>query len=116
MSGINGSALGYVAHLEIGVHDHYIPVPVVFSFEFSPVGFGGIIGQVGFFDAFKIQFDRAIKEVHLIVPTFRSIDELIEYLEEENSEQKMQSLIFEKVLLETAECGLPACYNTANFH
>ena len=106
MSGINGSALGYVAHLEIGVHDYYIPVPVVFSLEFSPVGFGGIIGQVGFFDTFKIQFDRAIKEVHLIVPTFRSIDELIEYLEE-NSEQKMQSLIFEKVLLETAECGPP---------
>ena len=65
LSGINGSALGYVAHLEMGVHDHYIPVPVVFSFEFSPVGFGGIIGQVGFFDAFKIQFDRANREIHL---------------------------------------------------
>ncbi len=65
LSGINGSAVGYVAHLEIGVHDHFIPVPVVFSFDFSPVGFGGIIGQVGFFDAFKIQFDRSNREVHL---------------------------------------------------
>lgn len=65
LSGINGSAVGYVAHLEIGIHDHFIPVPVVFSFDFSPVGFGGIIGQVGFFDAFKIEFDRANREVHL---------------------------------------------------
>jgi hypothetical protein len=65
LSGINGSAVGYVAHLEIGVHDHFIPVPVVFSFDFSPVGFGGIIGQVGFFDAFKIQFDRADKAFRL---------------------------------------------------
>ena len=65
LSGINGSAVGYVAHLEIGVNDHFIPAPVVFSFDFSPVGFGGIIGQVGFFDAFKIQFDRASREVHL---------------------------------------------------
>jgi hypothetical protein len=65
LSGINGSAVGYVAHLEIGVNDHFIPAPVVFSFDFSPVGFGGIIGQVGFFDAFKVQFDRAHREVHL---------------------------------------------------
>ena len=65
LSGINGSAVGYVAHLEIGVHDYFIPVPVVFSFDFSPVGFGGIIGQVRFFDAFKIEFDRADKAVHL---------------------------------------------------
>ena len=65
LSGINGSAVGYVAHLEIGVHDHFIPVPAVFSFDFSPVGFGGVIGQVGFFDAFKIQFDRASREFDL---------------------------------------------------
>jgi hypothetical protein len=65
LSGINGSAVGYIAHLEIGVNDHFIPVPVVFSFDFSPVGFGGIIGQVGFFDAFKVEFDRANKACHL---------------------------------------------------
>ena len=65
LSGINGSAKGYVAHLEIGVNDQFIPVPVVFSFDFSPVGFGGIIGQVGFFDAFTIHFDRANKQVVL---------------------------------------------------
>ena len=65
LSGINGSAVGYVAHLEIGVKNHFIPAPVVFSFDFSPVGFGGIIGQVGFFDAFKVQFDRAGRELEL---------------------------------------------------
>lgn len=65
LSGINGSAVGYVAHLEIGVHDHFVAVPAVFSFDFSPVGFGGVIGQVGFFDAFKIQFDRASREFDL---------------------------------------------------
>ena len=63
--GINGSAVGYVAHLEIGVNNHFIPAPVVFSFDFSPVGFGGIIGQIGFFDAFKVQFDRAGRELEL---------------------------------------------------
>ena len=30
------------------------------------VSFGGIIGQVGFFDAFKVQFDRAGRELDLI--------------------------------------------------
>jgi hypothetical protein len=65
LSGINGSAVGYIAHLEIGVNNHFIPAPVVFSFDFSPVGFGGIIGQVGFFDAFKVQFDRAGRELEL---------------------------------------------------
>jgi len=65
LSGINGSAVGYVAHLEIGVNNHFIPAPIVFSFDFSPVGFGGIIGQIGFFDAFKVQFDRAGRELEL---------------------------------------------------
>ena len=65
LSGINGSAVGYVAHLEIGVNNHFIPAPVVFSFDFSPVGFGGIIGQLGFFDTFIVQFDRAKKTVLL---------------------------------------------------
>lgn len=65
LSGINGSAIGYIAHLELGIHNHFTPVPVVFSFDFSPVGFGGIIGQIGFFDAYKIQFDRANKAFHL---------------------------------------------------
>lgn len=65
LSGVAGSAKGYLAHIEIGVNDIFCPVPAIFSFDFSPKGFGGIIGQVGFFDAFKIQFERAEKEVAL---------------------------------------------------
>jgi hypothetical protein len=49
LSGVAGTATGYLAHIEIGVNTTFIPVPAVFSFDFSPKGFGGIIGQVGFF-------------------------------------------------------------------
>jgi hypothetical protein len=65
LSGISGEAPGYVAHIEIGVDNTFIPVPAVFSFKFSPDEFGGLAGQLGFFDAFKIQFDRAEKQFHL---------------------------------------------------
>src|SRR5438105_14699261 len=46
MSGVGGSATGHVAHIEIGVNAIFIPIPAVFSSDFSPKGFGGIIGQV----------------------------------------------------------------------
>jgi hypothetical protein len=56
--GLSGDAPGYVAHLEIGVENTFIPVPAAFSFHFPPDEFGGPANQLGFFDAFKIQFDR----------------------------------------------------------
>jgi hypothetical protein len=59
VSGVSGTATGYVTHLEIGVKETFFSVPAVFSFEFSPDEFGGLAGQLGFFDTFKIQFDRA---------------------------------------------------------
>ena len=65
LSGVAGAAEGYVAHIEIGVEEIFFPVPVVFSFDFSPKGFGGVIGQIGFFDNFIVQFDRANKTVVL---------------------------------------------------
>ena len=65
LSGVAGAAEGYVAHIEIGVEDTFFPVPVVFWFDFSPKGFGGVIGQIGFFDNFIVQFDRANKTVVL---------------------------------------------------
>src|SRR5690348_8977631 len=43
LSGVAGKATGYLAHIEIGVNHRFIPVPAVFSFDFSPKGFGGII-------------------------------------------------------------------------
>jgi hypothetical protein len=65
LNGVAGSATGYVAHIEIGIDDRFFPLPAVFSFDFSPKGFGGIIGQLGFFDHFLITFNRAKKEVVL---------------------------------------------------
>src|SRR6202165_5486676 len=65
LGGVGGTATGYVMHIELGVHNTFFSVPAVFSFEFSPDEFGGLAGQVGFFDTFKIQFDRANREVHL---------------------------------------------------
>ena len=65
LSGVAGAAEGYLAHIEIGVQETFFPVPVVFSFDFSPKGFGGIIGQVGFFDSLLVVFNRANKTVTL---------------------------------------------------
>ena len=65
LNGVAGMATGYVAHIEIGVAENFLSVPAVFSFDFSPKGFGGIIGQLGFFDTFIVQFDRANKTVLL---------------------------------------------------
>ncbi|MFL5696536.1 MAG: hypothetical protein ACJ797_05460 [Ktedonobacteraceae bacterium] len=65
LSGVAGAAEGYIAHIEIGVEDTFFPVPVDFWFDFSPKGFGGVIGQIGFFDTFIVQFDRASKTVVL---------------------------------------------------
>ena len=65
LGGVGGTATGYVTHIELGVHNTFFSVPAVFSFEFSPDEFGGLAGQLGFFDTFLIQFDRANKTVVL---------------------------------------------------
>ena len=46
LNGVAGIATGYVAHIEIGIDERFFPIPAVFSFDFSPKGFGGIIGQL----------------------------------------------------------------------
>ena len=56
LSGVAGKAIGYVAHIEIGVNTTFFPVPAVFSFDFSPDEFGGLAGQVGFFDTYIVEF------------------------------------------------------------
>ncbi len=65
LGGIGGSAEGYVAHIEIGVAESFFSTPAVFSFDFSPDEFGGLAGQLGFFDTFIIQFDRGNKTIVL---------------------------------------------------
>ena len=63
--GVGGTAVGYVVHIEIGVAGEFFATPAVFSLEFSPDDFGGLAGQLGFFDTFTIEFSRANKTVVL---------------------------------------------------
>ena len=65
LGGVAGTATGYVAHIEIGVDTTFFSVPAVFSFEFSPDEFGGLAGQLGFFDKYIIEFNRVNKTVVL---------------------------------------------------
>src|SRR6266853_2645083 len=65
LGGIGGTATGYVTHLEVGIDTTFFSVPAVFSFEFSPDEFGGLAGQLGFFDQYVIAFERAQKQIIL---------------------------------------------------
>jgi hypothetical protein len=58
LGGVAGTATGYVVHIEVGVNTTFFPVPAVFSFEFSPDEFGGLAGQLGFFDSYIVEFNR----------------------------------------------------------
>jgi hypothetical protein len=58
INGVAGAAKGYVAHIEIGVDGQFFPTPAVFSFDFSPDEFGGLAGQLGFFDTYIVEFNR----------------------------------------------------------
>ena len=58
INGVAGAAKGYVAHFEIGVDGTFFPTPAVFSFDFSPDEFGGLAGQLGFFDTYIVEFNR----------------------------------------------------------
>jgi hypothetical protein len=50
--------------IEIGIDNTFIKAPVVFSFDI-PSSVFGILGQVGLFDKFIIEFDRVQKRVVL---------------------------------------------------
>jgi len=65
VNGVAGAATGYVAHIEIGVEDQFFPTPAVFSFDFSPNEFGGLAGQLGFFDTYIVEFNR--KAMHVVL-------------------------------------------------
>ena len=65
LGGIAGTASGYVIHIEVGVNNTFFPVPAVFSFEFSPDEFGGLAGQLGFFDSYIVEFNRKAMSVVL---------------------------------------------------
>ena len=65
LGGVAGTATGYVVHIEVGVNTTFFPVPAVFSFEFSPDEFGGLAGQLGFFDSYIVEFNRKAMSVVL---------------------------------------------------
>src|SRR5947209_4289216 len=61
LGGLGGSAQGYVTHLEIGVAETFFSTPAVFSFDFSSDEFGGLAGQLGFFDSFLCSLTEQVK-------------------------------------------------------
>lgn len=64
-SGIGGDVqTGYVHNLEIIVGGIRYATPVTFSFDIRDDGYG-VVGQVGFFDQFKINFDYSRKLITL---------------------------------------------------
>ena len=62
-TGEEGTAYPYM--VDIGIDDTFFRIPVLFSFDLSFEWGMGILGQVGFFDKFIIEFDRSNKLLHL---------------------------------------------------
>lgn len=63
-SGINGKGIGYFTTIDIGVGNNFINTPVIFSNDISENGYG-ILGQQGFFNKYKIEFDYLNRKINL---------------------------------------------------
>jgi len=63
-SGINGKGIGYFSAIDIGIDNNFINTPVVFSNDISDNGYG-ILGQQGFFNKYKIEFDYKGRKINL---------------------------------------------------
>ncbi len=63
-SGINGKGIGYFTSIDIGLNNNFINTPVVFSNDISDNGYG-ILGQQGFFNNYKVEFDYRAKNIIL---------------------------------------------------
>src|SRR6266576_3763224 len=65
-SGIKEGAegIGRFTSLDLGIDNTFFNSPVVFSNDISPNGYG-ILGQQGFFNHFKIQFDYPARTIRL---------------------------------------------------
>src|SRR5437588_6466578 len=57
--GEEGKGIGYISSLEIGIGETFLPLPVILSFDTTLDTDMGILGQVGLFDNYIVQFDRA---------------------------------------------------------
>lgn len=62
--GSQGQGKGFLTALEIGIQNSFFDSPVVFSYDISDRGYG-ILGQLGFFDHFKIKMDYKAKSIQL---------------------------------------------------
>lgn len=63
-SGIKGGGVGYFTSIDLGVEGNFVNTPVVFSNDISNNGYG-ILGQQGFFNNYKIEFDYRLKRIEL---------------------------------------------------
>ncbi len=54
----------YMGMIDIGIQDIYYTVPVFFSADISANSYG-ILGQIGFFDKFKVTFNYKNKTIFL---------------------------------------------------
>lgn len=64
-SGINGRGTGYFTAVDVGIGNDFLNTPVVFSDDISNNGYG-ILGQQGFFNKYKIEFDYLAGKINLI--------------------------------------------------
>ncbi|OGH19717.1 MAG: hypothetical protein A3D74_03190 [Candidatus Levybacteria bacterium RIFCSPHIGHO2_02_FULL_37_13] len=63
-SGIKGGGIGYFTSIDLGVEGNFVNTPVVFSNDISDNGYG-ILGQQGFFNNYKIDFDYRLRRIEL---------------------------------------------------
>lgn len=63
-SGIKGGGIGHFTSIDAGVENNFINTPVVFSEDISDNGYG-ILGQQGFFNNYRIDFDYNSREIKL---------------------------------------------------
>ncbi len=60
----NGQCKGYLAVIEIGVGGNFYNCAVLFSKDISDNGYG-ILGQIGFFDQFRVTLDYKTDQIYL---------------------------------------------------
>ena len=63
-SGIKGGGVGYFTSIDLGIDNNFINTPVVFSNDISDNGYG-ILGQQGFFNNYKVEFDYRLRVIKL---------------------------------------------------
>jgi hypothetical protein len=63
-SGIKGGGVGHFTSIDLGIEGSFVNTPVIFSDDISDNGYG-ILGQQGFFNNYKIEFDYRLRKIEL---------------------------------------------------